>query len=100
MKIMYNVTDGNAQGVLPFGSRQCSRTVGARRFSQLSRLAWPDRRTMTVHFIFECPSLQPLYYNMLSTDSNPEVAEMLLAEAADLDVVDMHGNTALHQVSF
>jgi hypothetical protein len=35
---------------------------------------------------------------MLSTDSNPEVTEMLLAEAADLDVVDMHGNTALHQV--
>ena len=35
---------------------------------------------------------------MLSTDSNPEVAEMLLAEAADLQVVDMHGNTALHQV--
>jgi hypothetical protein len=35
---------------------------------------------------------------MLSTDSSPEVAEMLLAEAADLQVVDMHGNTALHQV--
>ncbi|KAL3098410.1 hypothetical protein niasHS_003763 [Heterodera schachtii] len=41
--------------------------------------------------------LTPLYYNMLNTDSNSEVAQMLLAEAADLDVVDMHGNTAMHQ---
>ena len=35
---------------------------------------------------------------MLNAESNAEVTEMLLAEAADLDVVDMHGNTALHQV--
>jgi hypothetical protein len=35
---------------------------------------------------------------MLTPESSPEVAEMLLAEAADLDIVDMHGNTALHQV--
>uniref|UniRef100_A0A914I5U7 Uncharacterized protein n=1 Tax=Globodera rostochiensis TaxID=31243 RepID=A0A914I5U7_GLORO len=41
--------------------------------------------------------LTPLYYNMLNTDSNPEVAQMLLAEAAELDVVDMHGNSAMHQ---
>ncbi|KAL7072828.1 hypothetical protein ACQ4LE_007801, partial [Meloidogyne hapla] len=41
--------------------------------------------------------LTPLYYNMLNSESNAEVTEMLLAEAADLDIVDMHGNTALHQ---
>ncbi|CAK5084463.1 unnamed protein product [Meloidogyne enterolobii] len=44
--------------------------------------------------------LTPLYYNMLNAESNAEVTEMLLAEAADLDIVDMHGNTALHQAIF
>jgi len=37
---------------------------------------------------------------MLNAESNAEVTEMLLAEAADLDIVDMHGNTALHQAIF
>lgn len=37
---------------------------------------------------------------MLSTDADVEVAEMLLADAAELQVVDMHGNTALHQVGW
>jgi len=30
---------------------------------------------------------------MLNAESNAEVTEMLLAEAADLDIVDMHGNS-------
>ncbi|VDM56367.1 unnamed protein product [Angiostrongylus costaricensis] len=41
--------------------------------------------------------LTPLYYNMLTTDSNDQVAEMLLREAADLGVTDMHGNHEIHQ---
>ncbi|KAI1720125.1 ankyrin repeats (3 copies) domain-containing protein [Ditylenchus destructor] len=41
--------------------------------------------------------LTPLYYNMLTADSSPEVAEMLLSEAADLTIRDMHANEALHQ---
>uniref|UniRef100_A0A915EUV0 PDZ domain-containing protein n=1 Tax=Ditylenchus dipsaci TaxID=166011 RepID=A0A915EUV0_9BILA len=41
--------------------------------------------------------LTPLYYNMLTTDSNPECAEMLLSEAADICVQDMHANEPLHQ---
>lgn len=62
--------------------------------------------------------LTPLYYNMLTTDSNDQVrsadqpelawdqrrtflqvAEMLLREAADIGVTDMHGNHEIHQVS-
>lgn len=43
--------------------------------------------------------LTPLYYNMLTADSSPEVAEMLLSEAADLTIRDMHANEALHQVT-
>lgn len=42
--------------------------------------------------------LTPLYYNMLTTDSHPEVAEMLLSEAADISIKDMHANEPLHQV--
>uniref|UniRef100_A0A912M3P2 SH3 and multiple ankyrin repeat domains protein 3-like n=1 Tax=Haemonchus contortus TaxID=6289 RepID=A0A912M3P2_HAECO len=41
--------------------------------------------------------LTPLYYNMLTTDSNDQVAEMLLKEASDLGVTDMHGNHEIHQ---
>ncbi|KAK6737026.1 hypothetical protein RB195_019614 [Necator americanus] len=41
--------------------------------------------------------LTPLYYNMLTTDSNDQVAEMLLREAADIGVTDMHGNHEIHQ---
>lgn len=44
--------------------------------------------------------LTPLYYNMLTTDSKPDVTEMLLKDAADLSIVDMHGNYELHQASF
>ncbi|ETN84141.1 PDZ/DHR/GLGF domain protein, partial [Necator americanus] len=42
--------------------------------------------------------LTPLYYNMLTTDSNDQVAEMLLREAADIGVTDMHGNHEIHQL--
>lgn len=42
--------------------------------------------------------LTPLYYNMLTADSNDQVAEMLLREAADIGVTDMHGNHEIHQV--
>uniref|UniRef100_A0A1I8AU88 ANK_REP_REGION domain-containing protein n=1 Tax=Steinernema glaseri TaxID=37863 RepID=A0A1I8AU88_9BILA len=41
--------------------------------------------------------LTPLYYSMLMADSNEAVAEMLLAEAAEVGVTDMHGNHELHQ---
>ncbi|PIO71628.1 ankyrin repeat protein, partial [Teladorsagia circumcincta] len=41
--------------------------------------------------------LTPLYYNMLTTDSNDQVAEMLLREAADIGITDMHGNHEIHQ---
>ncbi|CAJ0587098.1 unnamed protein product, partial [Mesorhabditis spiculigera] len=41
--------------------------------------------------------LTPLYYNMLTTDSNDLVAQMLLSEAADMGVTDMHGNHEIHQ---
>lgn len=41
--------------------------------------------------------LTPLYYNMLTADSNDQVAEILLREAADLGVTDMHGNHEIHQ---
>ncbi|CAJ0945471.1 unnamed protein product, partial [Mesorhabditis belari] len=41
--------------------------------------------------------LTPLYYNMLTTDSNDLVGEMLLSEAADIGVTDMHGNHEIHQ---
>ncbi|CAI4232535.1 unnamed protein product [Auanema sp. JU1783] len=41
--------------------------------------------------------LTPLYYNMLTTDSNDTVAEMLMREAADIGVTDMHGNHEIHQ---
>ncbi|PAV61723.1 hypothetical protein WR25_11144 isoform B [Diploscapter pachys] len=41
--------------------------------------------------------LTPLYYNMLTTDANDQVAEMLLREAADIGVTDMHGNHEIHQ---
>lgn len=42
--------------------------------------------------------LTPLYYCMLTPDSTSEVAEMLLNEAADIEVRDMHLNEPLHQV--
>ena len=42
--------------------------------------------------------LTPLYYNMLTADSKPDVAEMLLKDAADISVTDMHGNHEIHQV--
>uniref|UniRef100_A0A915LP16 Uncharacterized protein n=1 Tax=Meloidogyne javanica TaxID=6303 RepID=A0A915LP16_MELJA len=35
--------------------------------------------------------LTPLYYNMLNAESNAEVTEMLLAEAADLDIACKNG---------
>lgn len=35
---------------------------------------------------------------MLRTESDPQVAEMLLSEAADIFVVDMYANDLLHQV--
>ncbi|CAD5211232.1 unnamed protein product [Bursaphelenchus okinawaensis] len=41
--------------------------------------------------------LTPLYYSMLTTDSQDSVAQMLLAEAAEIGVTDMHGNHELHQ---
>ncbi|CAA88324.1 Protein shank [Caenorhabditis elegans] len=41
--------------------------------------------------------LTPLYYNMLTADSNDQVAEILLREAADIGVTDMHGNHEIHQ---
>ncbi|KAE9550115.1 hypothetical protein FO519_006675 [Halicephalobus sp. NKZ332] len=41
--------------------------------------------------------LTPLYYSMLTTDSSDAVAEMLLSEAAEVGIVDMHGNHELHQ---
>ncbi|TKR57334.1 hypothetical protein L596_030822 [Steinernema carpocapsae] len=41
--------------------------------------------------------LTSLYYNMLMTDSNDSVAEMLLAEAAEIGITDMHGNQEIHQ---
>lgn len=43
-------------------------------------------------------SLTPLYYCTLTTDSQEAVAQMLLAEAGEIGVVDMHGNHELHQV--
>jgi SH3/ankyrin repeat-containing protein len=42
--------------------------------------------------------LTPLYYNLLSPESSPQVAELLLSEAADIGVRDMHANEPLHQV--
>lgn len=42
--------------------------------------------------------LTPLYYNMLKTDSKPEVAEMLLKDAAEIAVTDTDNNQELHQV--
>lgn len=41
--------------------------------------------------------LTPLYYSMLTTDSHDAIAQMLLAEAAEIEVTDMHGNHELHQ---
>uniref|UniRef100_A0A7E4VB83 ANK_REP_REGION domain-containing protein n=1 Tax=Panagrellus redivivus TaxID=6233 RepID=A0A7E4VB83_PANRE len=41
--------------------------------------------------------LTPLYYSMLTTDSSDGVAELLLSEAAEVGIVDMHGNHELHQ---
>uniref|UniRef100_A0A8R1DUZ3 PDZ domain-containing protein n=1 Tax=Caenorhabditis japonica TaxID=281687 RepID=A0A8R1DUZ3_CAEJA len=41
--------------------------------------------------------LTPLYYNMLTSDSNDQIAEILLREAADIGVTDMHGNHEIHQ---
>ncbi|GMR36196.1 hypothetical protein PMAYCL1PPCAC_06391 [Pristionchus mayeri] len=41
--------------------------------------------------------LTPFYYNMLTNDSNDGVAEMLLREAAEIGVTDMHGNHEIHQ---
>ncbi|GMS83942.1 hypothetical protein PENTCL1PPCAC_6117 [Pristionchus entomophagus] len=41
--------------------------------------------------------LTPIYYNMLTNDSNDGIAEMLLREAAEIGVTDMHGNHEIHQ---
>uniref|UniRef100_A0AC34GS79 Uncharacterized protein n=1 Tax=Panagrolaimus sp. ES5 TaxID=591445 RepID=A0AC34GS79_9BILA len=41
--------------------------------------------------------LTPLYYSMLTTDSADSVAEILLSEAAEVGIIDMHGNHELHQ---
>ncbi|GMT13608.1 hypothetical protein PFISCL1PPCAC_4905 [Pristionchus fissidentatus] len=41
--------------------------------------------------------LTPIYYNMLTNDSNDAVAEMLLRETAEIGVTDMHGNHEIHQ---
>lgn len=35
---------------------------------------------------------------MLRRESNPQVAELLLSEAADIFVIDMYANDLLHQV--
>ncbi|VDK19691.1 unnamed protein product [Anisakis simplex] len=43
--------------------------------------------------------LTPLYYNMLTVDSKPDVTEMLLKDAAEVSVQDMHGNHEIHQVN-
>lgn len=37
---------------------------------------------------------------MLRTESNSQVAELLLSEGADLFVVDIYANNLLHQVFF
>ena len=42
--------------------------------------------------------LTPLYYTMLTPDSQEAVAQMLLSEAAEVGVLDMHSNQELHQV--
>ncbi|KAI6242794.1 hypothetical protein M3Y99_00186600 [Aphelenchoides fujianensis] len=41
--------------------------------------------------------LTPLYYCMLTTDSLEAVAQMLLSEASEIGVTDMHGNHEIHQ---
>ncbi|VDM28042.1 unnamed protein product [Toxocara canis] len=41
--------------------------------------------------------LTPLYYSMLTADSKADVAEMLLKDAADICITDMHGNHEIHQ---
>lgn len=43
--------------------------------------------------------LTPLYYTMLTPDSQEAVAQMLLSEAAEIGVLDMHSNQELHQVT-
>lgn len=44
--------------------------------------------------------LTPLYYNMITQESNILVAELLLKEMADVYVVDMQFNLPIHQVIF
>ncbi|KAI6188305.1 hypothetical protein M3Y98_00340500 [Aphelenchoides besseyi] len=41
--------------------------------------------------------LTPLYYCMLTTDSQESVAQMLLSEGSEIGVTDMHGNHEIHQ---
>uniref|UniRef100_A0A0N5A3U9 ANK_REP_REGION domain-containing protein n=1 Tax=Parastrongyloides trichosuri TaxID=131310 RepID=A0A0N5A3U9_PARTI len=41
--------------------------------------------------------LTPLYYSMLTSESDDRVAEMLLAEASEIGITDMHGNHEIHQ---
>uniref|UniRef100_A0A8R1UGW6 Shn-1 n=1 Tax=Pristionchus pacificus TaxID=54126 RepID=A0A8R1UGW6_PRIPA len=41
--------------------------------------------------------LTPIYYNMLTNDSKDTITEMLLREAAEIGVTDMHGNHEIHQ---
>uniref|UniRef100_A0A0N5C4Q7 PDZ domain-containing protein n=1 Tax=Strongyloides papillosus TaxID=174720 RepID=A0A0N5C4Q7_STREA len=41
--------------------------------------------------------LTPLYYSMLTTESDDRITEMLLAEASEIGVTDMHGNHEIHQ---
>ncbi|CEF71133.1 PDZ domain and Sterile alpha motif domain and Ankyrin repeat and Sterile alpha motif/pointed domain and Ankyrin repeat-containing domain and Sterile alpha motif, type 1 domain-containing protein [Strongyloides ratti] len=41
--------------------------------------------------------LTPLYYSMLTTESDDRIAEMLLAEASEIGITDMHGNHEIHQ---
>lgn len=42
--------------------------------------------------------LTPLYYNMITHESNIEIAELLLKEMAEVTIYDMQYNLPLHQV--
>lgn len=42
--------------------------------------------------------LTPLYYNMITQESNIEIAELLLKEMAEVVIYDMQFNLPLHQV--
>uniref|UniRef100_A0AC35U778 PDZ domain-containing protein n=1 Tax=Rhabditophanes sp. KR3021 TaxID=114890 RepID=A0AC35U778_9BILA len=41
--------------------------------------------------------LTPLYYSMLTADSDSSVTEMLLSESSEIGITDMHGNHEIHQ---